>query len=256
MKILIITIFALIAVSPAHAVSVQETVDLCKSNKAILIDTRQPQAFAKAWIAGSINISLTDIKTKKWLQGKKLILVNEGFATLELHRTALALNKQGFEIDILDGGLVAWHQENQQIAGDVFTIKELNKIKASEAVLEKDNPSYLFIDATAGPVDAVKKTFPLAQRLKKTSDLALAVKAQQGKDPLSPVVLLITDAQPEPQLIKEYSAASPVPVFYLQDGLAGLREFAENQQALHKPLAQRIKTVGGCPTCPGPADTK
>jgi rhodanese-related sulfurtransferase len=258
MKILLslISLLIMTTVSPAYAVNVPETVSLLKANKAILIDIRNAKDYGQAWISGSVNIPLSFIKTKKWLQGKSLILVNEGFATLELQRTALALQKEGFEIDILDGGLLAWQQGGQPITGDVFAIKELNRIEAGEAVLEKDNSSYLFIDATAGPGSAVNKTFPAAQRLKKPGDLTLAVKAQQSKDSLSAVVLLITDAQPEPQLIKEYSAASPVPVFYLQDGLVGLSEFDKNQQALHKPLAQRIKTVGGCPTCPVPDDTK
>lgn len=251
---LVVLLLCLVASATVRAeqvllISAQDSLPLIASGDAVLVDTRHKNSYAKAWIAGSINIPSAFIKTKSWLKPKKIILVDEGFGMEQQLKIAIDLNNRGFNAKVLIAGLNGWSQQNQKINGDFFVVQNFTLTHPRLAMLERYNPEYLYIDATKKQSALTKTTFPNAKALNK--DVAFSMAMQEiivRNKPL--VILVLTDANPHQQIRDQYSKISSVPIFFVEDGLAGITLYIRNQQALHKPRSERTKTIGACSTCP------
>jgi rhodanese-related sulfurtransferase len=92
-------------------ISVKEAIEIKKENpRTLLVDVRGEESFKKIHIPDSINVPLHFIKTKGYLKNIHVILVNRGYEQNRLLHQAELLNKKGFEIVVLSGGLAAWSQ--------------------------------------------------------------------------------------------------------------------------------------------------
>jgi hypothetical protein len=71
-------------------------------------------------VSGSLSIPAYQIKAKRFLRGKKLLLLGEGHSYGELEHLVQALRGAGHEeVAIVEGGLAAWHQEVGLVDGVV-----------------------------------------------------------------------------------------------------------------------------------------
>lgn len=88
-----------------------------EKKKITMIDIREKKDYDQYRINGSINIPLRSIKTSSWLRSKKIILVDNGFDSHSLHKKVSLLQKIGFNIKILKGGINTWWRSGQKLIG-------------------------------------------------------------------------------------------------------------------------------------------
>lgn len=90
--------------SPSKAVHLMNHAD------AVIVDIRNPEAFAKGHPVGAISLPLTELNEKqkrleKYKSKSIIVVCNTG---AEAQRAAALLKKLGFNANVLAGGIRAW----------------------------------------------------------------------------------------------------------------------------------------------------
>lgn len=98
----------------------QNAVTLINHQNAIVVDIRNTEAFANGHIVGSISLPLRELeenskKLEKFRQQPLIIVCATG---QESARAALLLQKKGFQVQLLNGGLRAWQLASLPIIKD------------------------------------------------------------------------------------------------------------------------------------------
>lgn len=235
-------------------ISVKDAVAM-KKNKpcSLFVDLRRAAAFSRVRIEGSINIPPHFVRTKQYLRSMAVILVNEGYGLEALVRLAKDLNERGFTASVLNGGLAAWHQQGQRLAGDPFAGQGLHLLPAV-ALLPSDSLSHFdrILDISAGAGEKTTASFPRSEPLQveKREDFERLVKAVNALDHDPSATVLILNREGNYDLVASLPKHSSVTIFFLKGGLAAYRKAVRQQAAILRPRKQRIKKTGGCATCP------
>jgi rhodanese-related sulfurtransferase len=225
------------------------------SDPTVLVDVRHPDEFDRYRISGSINVPLHLIKTKSFLKGSPVVLINEGRTSFELEEACKSLKAAGFrQVSVLEGGIHSWVEAKHPVDGDAFAIRALNRLPADELFTERAYDDWLVIDVSAGKhrdlyhllpanivkVDASSKK-PLAAGLRQ----AIQSRGKSNAN-VKIVVASDTDAVYE-NLEPELRNAGYSRVLYLAGGLAGYRSYVANQVAMwnEKNKPQRLPSCRG-----------
>ncbi len=232
-------------------ISVKEAIELKKEDpRTLLVDVRGEERFKKIHIPDSINVVLHFIKTKDYLRNMHVILVNRGYGQDRLLRQAEQLNKTGFETAVLAGGLAAWSQQGRKLTGSDPAAQSILHTVDPSAFSAKDFSRYIDIslEETAGGSDLLSR----AEHLSVTSldDLSalVAVIDQVGQSPSDSVLLFNRNGEYE--LLEGLPGKCETTIFFLQAGSEGYDKVLLQQQAILEPKSERMKTIGGCKTCP------
>ena len=264
-SILAITLMAIVlssvvarAVPPAATtnyspllISVKDATEAKKNNPlTIFVDVRAEEEFQKIRIPDSINVPLHFVKTKGYLHNMSVILVNQGHTHNRLLFQAELLNKKGIETVVLAGGLAAWSQQKGKLAGPD---------SAESGMLHEVDPASLslteftrFIDISPEKTAGDSPLLTNAEHAPITSmeDLpALAALIDvNGQSPLARI--LIFDQKGEYSLLENLPDKCQTTLFFLREGSVGYDKNLLQQQAILEPKSERMKTIGGCSTCP------
>ena len=99
-------------------ISVEKFSELVGSRQdVVVVDTRNAEEFKEYRIKDSINMPVQSIRGSKWLEKKKIVLVDNGFDRHPLVEAASLLSKTGFDVLVLDGGINAWWRSGHEIYG-------------------------------------------------------------------------------------------------------------------------------------------
>ncbi|MBR07727.1 MAG: hypothetical protein CMP48_08560 [Rickettsiales bacterium] len=95
----------------AKSISINQLIALSSNSaKAILIDVRSPKEYSQQHIDGAQNIPLSELSTFEIDTSCKLVTIcGKGGGRSE--EAAELLEKQGFEVYYLEGGLDAWFDQ-------------------------------------------------------------------------------------------------------------------------------------------------
>lgn len=240
--------------SAADVMSFKQQNPLC-----ILVDVRKKTEFQKIRIPESINIPLPFVKTKSYLHGMKVILLDNGHDLKRLLQEADALGEKGLDISVLAGGLAAWHQHGGKFAGDLFSVAEFHLLPANHLLPGIRSPFiHTYIDISSEQSPASKIDFPNlfhvpVQSKNDLPQLASFIKKQKIEQ-LSAVLILNNDGK--------YEAIASLPelcnttVFFLKGGGSGYFQATQQHVAMIQTREKRLKTIGGCPTCPAAKEKK
>ena len=101
----------------ASRLSPARVVHLMNHNKAVVIDIRSPEAFLAGHIVGAISLPLTELsqKLKKIEKFKSQPVVIACATGADSHKAATLLNQQGFQAQVLTGGMRAWRDAEMPI---------------------------------------------------------------------------------------------------------------------------------------------
>ena len=224
--------------------------------RTIFVDVRSEQQFEIIRIPASINIPAHFLRTKKYLQAMNVILVDEGYDPGALIQVGEKLNEQGFHISILAGGIAAWQQQKKELMGEEFAGRVLHFMPASAF---KKTIEGSFVKALINVSETALDTpFPDTKHLPITkpqdTQKAMQFITDLQLDEKSGVLLFTQQG--------DYGLFSTLPesanfptIFFLTGGFAAYSEFAKQHQAMLQPRESRLKTIGGCETCPA-ADGK
>lgn len=232
-------------------ISVKDAIEAKRNNpRTIFVDVRAEEAFQKIRIPDSINVPLHFVKTKGYLHNMSVILVNQGHTQSRLLFQAELLNKKGIETVVLAGGLAAWSQQKGKLAGTD---------SAESGMLHEVDPAVLsltdftrYIDVSPEQTAGDSTLLSNAEHVPTFSlnDLpALAALIDvEGQSPLATV--LIFDQKGEYSLLENLPDKCRTTLFFLQGGSDGYDKNLLQQQAILEPKSERMKTIGGCSTCP------
>ncbi len=228
-----------------------------------LVDIRHEKEFSTFKIPGSINVPLPFIKAKSFLKSRPVVLIHRSIAYSRIIPRVHELNRKGFQIKILRGGLAAWRHKGGDIVGDPFSQKELNRITAHTFFMEKDHEEWVLIHTGSNPSKKEKKVFSnmiFAADTKKTvPDLVQSIftapenlKKRLSIPDITPLtgIIIFNDTGSNYEAIEE--KINPVHghrVFYLDGGIQAYQALVNFQALANRPQTERTKEVGHCDPC-------
>ena len=221
----------------------------------ILIDVRAAEEYQKVRIPDSLNIPLFAVKTKTYLKSKPIVLYNEGYAYEVLETEYRRLKELGFNVKILTGGLNAWKNKGGKFAGDRAVLDGINQIPARDFFVEKNYQNWTIINTSLVVGADARSLVPFAVHIpfKNEKQFIVLLEKKFEKDKASPYqwLILLNENGKEYKAIEQAIQKKQIRnLFFLKNGLAGYKEFLE-QQSPSKNNKGPVKTsTTKCPTCP------
>lgn len=220
-------------------VAAADAADLASEPGTVLIDIRRPERFAQRRVAGSLNITGHQIKTKAFLRGKWLLLLSDGYAFRELERTVGDLQAEGFaDVAIVEGGLPGWQESAGSLPG-VPDADQLQTITAADYLEEQryDHWKVAFYGANEAAQDqaVLRIDTVLAPDLGPDAIRARLTEMASGeRGTLKPLVLMTSERGEGYQRIQSMLEVAGVwNLFYLEGGVQGYRRHLAQMQAMH-----------------------
>ncbi|MBF0227162.1 MAG: rhodanese-like domain-containing protein [Desulfobacterales bacterium] len=208
--------------------------DINQNTNIILIDVRDSSSFNEFRIPESINIPIYFIKTKNFLKSKKIVLVDNGYGYHYLDEECRNLQKSGFQVSILKGGIYEWVEKKAPIIGNMAITSELNKIPSNIFFEEKDFNSWIVINISENASENSKKLFPdsihipLSNDLKNWANQLMDTIKAYNNNPFLSCVLFNDTGNDYEKVEKIVSEKNIKNLFYLKGGLKDYTTFLEN----------------------------
>ena len=245
-------------VDPSLALSIPAAMAGTQKKQITLIDVRPVGEYTAYHIPGSLNIAAHAIKTKTYLKGSTLALVNNGYALSELVPICRDLNTAGFTAKILEGGILAWKTKGGDLVGDPFQMTAVNRVPARLFDREVSNPNYLFVDASPqgqGRVDGGEWAFPVVRLPLLEQEQAVAelkkLRAKGMSQSFFTILVFTTNGEENGRLQRLLEAEGLPQVFFLEGGLQAFSKHKQFQTLAQKSKGDRlVQTTGsGCAAC-------
>ncbi|MBC2716645.1 MAG: rhodanese-like domain-containing protein [Desulfobacteraceae bacterium] len=235
----------------SFAVSVEAVLHKMKQKRKILIlDVRSPQEFGKVHIPGSMNVPLYSIKTKPFLKTSQLVLVNNGYIYAPLENECIKLKEKAFDVSILWGGLSAWKEKGLDFDGDVFAVKELNRISSQDFFQEKESRENIIIDVSSKVIPESGQLFPDVRHIHDLTEKSFHnVLKEIDPGRFYTVLIFNENGQGYDILERAVKKAEIRNVFYLTGGINEYKRFLKNFALSRTSKENRIKNVNKCIPC-------
>jgi len=216
--------------------------------KYTFIDIRKTDAYNGISMAGSMNIPIHAIKTKRYLKNKSIIIINEGYAYLPIVEECKKLTASGFKsVKILKGGLNAWLQAGGRLKGSGFSKQALQYIppqafSADDAVF---NHNIMAIEFITKPVADFQQTIPGSSYLISNGqpedmvDRINGLIKSKGLDPLLYVVIAAEKNEDYVWLLKHAGKKIKEVIFFLEGEISGYQTFSNYQKRIWHPQPKK-----------------
>ena len=189
------------------------TEDVKRKEGVVIVDVRSAGDFAKARVPGSLNVPAYALKTKSFLRGQDVLLIDEGFGSLSLEEACRELRHNGVRsASILWGGINAWCATSGALEGDNPDATSLSQLPAVEYVARQGEADWIVVDAKAG-------------------DVTEAINALTG---MVRVVVMDADGSSYDAIRRSLGSAARVPVFYLTGGQKGYEDCVKMMTAMNR----------------------
>ncbi|GAA5786692.1 rhodanese-like domain-containing protein [Chitiniphilus shinanonensis] len=205
-----------------------------KGAGAMLIDVRLPADFAAYQIAGSLNLTASELKTRSYLQHKELILVGNGRQDTALYVSCGMLRRAGFgKVAVLRGGVLGWARSGGAIQGKAPALRDQARLAPAElyqASRHVENAMLLMPDR-----QSFRQWLPQLVTLPASDPAALARLLKQRRrelpeHPLAAVVLVGFDPG-EDEWRAMQAVASPAPLLFYPGSADDYAAYSRLQQA-------------------------
>lgn len=232
-----------------------------------LVDVRPVEAYEAAHLPGSINVPLSAVKTKTFLKGGPVILVDGGWGDPVLEDECGRLREAGFaDVQILQGGLNAWRAAGGTFEGRAMDVSEVNRITGQEWLAVRGYDDWMVVAADTNELPHLQEQIPGCVRIPYSeggrSNFIKQVQDRLGeRTTVGRVLVLTRDGQGYASIEEALRGQVAGTVFYLQHGYRGLGWATDVQAAsLNGPTrhttAERTASKGTgkpqpCGTCPG-----
>lgn len=104
-----------------------------EAGRALLIDVRDSARFERAYIPRARRVALDSIKTQRYLRSRRLLLLGFGHDDSPLMAEAARLNRSGWDVHVVAGGLRGWQRAGGPVSGsDARSAAALAELSAAE----------------------------------------------------------------------------------------------------------------------------
>lgn len=186
------------------------------------VDVRHAADFEIFRIDGALNVSVSELRTKPFLQGKTIVLVGNGKAERELYVACAELKGQGFKhAKVLRGGMPAWLLQGQAVVGRTADGTLPVRLSPSDLWIETQFDANLVLVARSQA--EIQRQSPVAVLLQDDTPATIkAVIERRRKElknaPLAAVVLATAPGTSIETLQRLRQAIQPVPLLAYTDG--------------------------------------
>ena len=231
--------------------------------RATWIDVRSPDKHGLVRIPGALQIPLYAVKTKDFLRGRSVVLVDDGHGSSALEEECGKLRAMGFsDVRILYGGLNAWRQLGGILEGNAGRV--LDRVPPSALHEIADSADWLMVDAGGGADHAPDGCEAIAFDATKKDAFVDALNAAVGDRPDVACVLIATENGDLYDALKEAAGKINAFVFYLEGGWKAWTAHRQMMAATRNGGAMVARNAGGvrsdtrvrpggCGGCPGTA---
>ena len=227
---------------------------------AMWVDVRSAQAHDRLRIPGSLQIPLYAVKTKGFLRGRPVVLVDDGHGSPALEEECRRLREMGHsDLSIWYGGLNAWRRRGGRLeGGDGAGVDRVPPLALNDIAYAAD---WLVVDAggeeTRRVDGAVAISFDASKKDEFSSALAAAVQAR----PQVASVLIATETGEDYGAMAEAVGKVDAFAFYLEGGWTAWEAHRQMMGAIQHGrtiVSQSTGTgaggvrvrPGGCGGCP------
>jgi len=221
-----------------------------RNSGVTLVDTRSTTEFNGFHIDGALNLSVSSLRTKTFLRGKKLILMGSGKADRDLYMACAELRASGFkDIQILQGGVPAWLRQGLPSVGNSPDPYQLSILTPSELFREGgfEGNVVLVTTPTRGFLAHFPKGLEISEANPDVIRKAIERWQRSARSRKLAAVILIGDSgiQAE-QWAKIQSALGDVPLMVHNGTSGAYDEFLVAQRSMWAAQAKGPRQ-GGCP---------
>ncbi|MBR9982506.1 MAG: rhodanese-like domain-containing protein [Desulfatitalea sp.] len=242
------------AINPALATSVARAMSGLQKQSIHLVDVRPAADFEQFRIPGSIHMAVHAIRIKSFLKSKPIVLVNEGFSLDRLAAACETLNREGFQVTILAGGLLSWRAQGGPLVGDPFAMDHLSTVAPHLLAREAYGGHLLIIDAVGADTlpDEIPgidtQSIPLMDNLQAPERLKALMETNRA-DPFFRLLIATPNGNENNRIQRQLATAGIHSVYLLSGGWQGYQQHLHDQRLAGRAKEERQVTTGPCSTC-------
>ncbi|MGD9613704.1 MAG: DUF1573 domain-containing protein [Kiritimatiellia bacterium] len=228
--------------------------------RAAWVDVRSADAYAQVRMPGSLQTPLHAVKTKGFLRGRPVVLVDDGHGSRALEEECRKLRQSGFSnLSIWYGGLNAWRRRGGPLEGaGALAVDRVPPAALHDIV---DAADWLVVAVgdgmTNGPDGSVAIPFDVAQPEEFTAALEAALEAR----PQVASVLIATMNGEDLGSLAAAAGKANAFVFFLHGGWTAWAEHRQMMAAIQPGRSAVVRSAstsgggatvrpGGCGGCP------
>jgi rhodanese-related sulfurtransferase len=238
---------------PSLAVSPEKAfLRLKREPDLLLVDVRGPADHTRLRIPGSLGLPPAFLESKRFLKGRALILVGDGFRNAALVDACRRLRKTGIEATILDGGLPAWDSKGYPLEGDRLALATLRRVSPQIVHREMESAAVTLLDFSREPRPETQTAF--GSRVAFPAGLtdsgsAARLKAAVAKAGCLAPLLVATESGEGYDALARQMQAAGLNAYFLDGGLAAYRRHVEELALSWNSREARLRTVSECRPC-------
>lgn len=205
---------------------------LLAKHEILVIDVRDPAAYAKCHIAESINASLAFLKTTPFLKGKMAIITGRGDNDTNLLAQVQALNTKGYDVKVLAGGVRRWQMNALPLTGTEPDGSTMALLRVNEYIGTPAGEWAALIDT-----DTTHASFTIGSNSRMASfsniaEVTAALQSLSGRDETTAKLIVVSARDDVRQLIgRTIQKGDSQPIFYLEGGADALARVQAQQAA-------------------------
>jgi len=229
----------------ACAISAAELSPAAKRSDTVFVDTRPLSEYNQFRIDGALRMGGSELRSKSYLRGRKIVLVGDGKAERELYIACAELKRQGFkQVRLLRGGMASWLVHEQPVVGRAPAPETLIRLSAAQLWLESqfDRNAVLLADNQFTMLPDLPFSAALGHPSLETIQAALQERRELMKNaPLASVVLVADAALSGEQMGRLQQELKPVPLLVYVDTRQALNKYVATQKAVWAAQARGPK---------------
>ena len=122
------------------SISADTFVSMKSAGDSLVVDRRDATDFRSFHIEGAMSLGITDLVAKPYWRSKKVVLIGNGRAEVELYRECARLKSIGYRsVHVLRGGMPSWLSKNLPVVGYAAEGADFIEISATELLIEAQN---------------------------------------------------------------------------------------------------------------------
>ena len=211
----------------------------------VVVDLRPPDEFRRVRLAGSVNFSLRELKTKAYLKGSDLLLVDHGYHAGRTRDACQALRESGFKtVRYIAGGLSAFRGRDGVLTGERLAEAQLSRLPPRDFGESRSEAGWLVVDTADAPLLSVDEVghpvihvpFKNGSRFAARLETALARDRPNGAG--STTVIVDRDGASYAAIERDVEPLHADSLYFLAGGVEAYRAHRANQEAMLARAAQ------------------
>ena len=227
-----------------HFVAASIALEEFNKGKSILVDVRKDDSVI---VPGALRTPVTALATNRFLKGKSLVLLNDGYGLRHLISVRKKLIDKGFKsAKLLKGGIKSWISEGGQTIGKASSYHTLDFITSAGLFNDKDFKGVTVVEV---PTEKDEPGIPGAIRLPiGTSVSQLSVILKDLSDRPGTLYVALSCRERSARLLRPLIKKAKNPVFFIQGGTRSYDKWLHKQAALWRGR-NSVRVRQKCPSC-------